>query len=67
MIKRGEIYFVSLDPVKGRGQSGYRPVLVVSSDGINSGFSSSLIRSGAFPGTQRTARKRVESGKDGGY
>ena len=35
MIKRGEIYFVSLDPVKGREQAGYRPVLVVSSDLIN--------------------------------
>jgi mRNA interferase MazF len=36
MIKRGEIYFVSLDPVKGREQAGQRPVLVVSSDAINS-------------------------------
>jgi len=36
MIKRGEIYFVSLDPVKGREQAGKRPVLVVSSDAINS-------------------------------
>jgi mRNA interferase MazF len=35
MIKRGEIYFVSLDPVKGHEQAGTRPVLVVSSDAIN--------------------------------
>jgi len=35
MIKRGEIYFVSLDPFKGREQAGRRPVLVVSSDTIN--------------------------------
>jgi mRNA interferase MazF len=35
MIKRGEIYFVSLDPAKGREQAGKRPVLVVSSDTIN--------------------------------
>ena|SRR5579864_5741979 len=35
-IKRGEIYLVSLDPAKGREQAGYRPVLVVSSDAINS-------------------------------
>ena len=35
MIKRGEIYFVSLDPAKGREQAGKRPVLVVSSDNIN--------------------------------
>jgi mRNA interferase MazF len=35
MIKRGEIYFVSLDPAKGRHQAGKRSVLVVSSDNIN--------------------------------
>lgn len=35
MIKRGEIYFVSLDPAKGREQAGKGPVLVVSSDTIN--------------------------------
>jgi mRNA interferase MazF len=35
MIKRGEIYFLTLDPVKGREQAGYRPVLVVSSDAVN--------------------------------
>ncbi len=36
MIKRGEIYFVSLDPVQGREQAGKRPVLIVSDDVINS-------------------------------
>ena len=35
MARRGEIYFVSLDPVVGREQRGKRPVLVVSSDAIN--------------------------------
>ncbi len=35
MIKRGEIYFVDLNPVKGREQSGRRPVLILSIDGIN--------------------------------
>jgi mRNA interferase MazF len=35
MIKRGEVYFVSLDPAKGREQAGKRPVLVVSSDTVN--------------------------------
>lgn len=35
MIKRGEIYFVDLNPVKGREQSGRRPVLVLSIDSIN--------------------------------
>jgi mRNA interferase MazF len=35
MISRGQIYFVSLDPTKGREQAGRRPVLVVSADAIN--------------------------------
>ena len=34
MIQRGEIYFVDLNPIKGREQSGSRPVLVLSSDTI---------------------------------
>jgi mRNA interferase MazF len=35
MIQRGEIYFVDLNPVKGREQAGHRPVLVLSIDAIN--------------------------------
>lgn len=35
MIKRGEIYFVDLNPTKGREQAGSRPVLVISSDRLN--------------------------------
>ena len=34
-VKRGEIYFVNLNPVKGREQAGQRPVLVLSIDAIN--------------------------------
>jgi mRNA interferase MazF len=34
-IKRGEIYFVNLNPVKGREQAGHRPVLILSVDAIN--------------------------------
>jgi mRNA interferase MazF len=34
-IQRGEIYFVDLNPVKGREQAGLRPVLVLSIDKIN--------------------------------
>jgi mRNA interferase MazF len=34
-IRRGEIYFVNLDPVQGHEQGGRRPVLVVSDDSIN--------------------------------
>ncbi|GMU52673.1 MAG: endoribonuclease MazF2 [Candidatus Xenobia bacterium] len=35
MPRRGEIHWARLDPVQGREQSGRRPVLVVSSDAIN--------------------------------
>ena len=35
MIERGDIYFVDLNPTKGREQAGRRPVLVVSSNAIN--------------------------------
>ena len=34
-MRRGEIYFVDLDPSVGREQFGVRPVLVVSSDRVN--------------------------------
>jgi mRNA interferase MazF len=34
-IRRGDIYFVNLNPVKGREQSGSRPVLVLSNDAVN--------------------------------
>jgi mRNA interferase MazF len=36
VIKRGQIYFATLDPVQGREQAGRRPVLIVSDDAINS-------------------------------
>ncbi len=35
MISRGQIFWVSLNPIQGREQAGRRPVLVVSSDAIN--------------------------------
>lgn len=34
-MKRGEVYFVNLDPAMGREQYGTRPVVVVSSDAVN--------------------------------
>ncbi len=34
-IQRGEIYFVNLNPVQGREQTGKRPVLVLSVNSIN--------------------------------
>ena len=35
MTSRGQIYFVNLEPTRGREQAGRRPVLVVSADAIN--------------------------------
>jgi len=35
MISRGQIFFVNLNPARGREQAGRRPVLVVSADAIN--------------------------------
>jgi mRNA interferase MazF len=34
-IRRGQIYFMNLNPVQGREQAGERPVLVLSIDAIN--------------------------------
>jgi len=34
-VRRGEIYFVDLNPVRGREQAGVRPALVVSVDPLN--------------------------------
>ena len=35
MVRRGEIYFVDLNPTIGREQAGQRPVLAISADSIN--------------------------------
>lgn len=34
---RGEVWFVNLDPIRGREQAGSRPCLIVSDDGLNHG------------------------------
>lgn len=34
-IRRGEVYYVDLDPVVGHEQRGRRPVVVVSNDALN--------------------------------
>ena len=62
-MRRGEIYFVDLDPVIGREQAGRRPVLVLSIDAINGrplvvtvvpGTDSANVR-GDYPTTVRLA------------
>jgi mRNA interferase MazF len=34
-LERGQIYFVNLNPIQGKEQSGLRPVLILSVDEIN--------------------------------
>lgn len=43
MIRRGEIYLVSLDPTSGHEQQGTRPVLVISPDAFNNKTGTPLI------------------------
>ena len=40
---RGEIWLAGLGPVRGHEQAGTRPVLIVSSDGLNHGLSGLVI------------------------
>lgn len=42
MIKRGEVYFADLSPVKGSEQGGIRPVLVVQND-VGNKYSPTII------------------------
>ena len=35
MVRKWEIYFISLDPISGSEQGGKRPVLVISNDAVN--------------------------------
>jgi mRNA interferase MazF len=35
MIRRGDIYWVTFDPIRGREQAGRRPALVISRDSVN--------------------------------
>ena len=35
MIRRGDVFFADMDPVRGREQSGVRPVVVVSAEFLN--------------------------------
>ena len=51
-MKRGDIYFVSLDPVAGHEQRGHRPVLVLTNSAYNhltnAPFIASITTGGAF-------------------
>jgi mRNA interferase MazF len=49
-IRRGEVWPAELEPTRGRGQSGERPVLIVSADRFNQGRARLVI---AVPFTTR--------------
>jgi mRNA interferase MazF len=53
-VERGQIYFVNLNPVQGKEQSGARPVLILSVDEINR---KQLVIT-VVPGTKGTNIKR---------
>jgi len=44
-VKRGDIYFVSLDPSVGHEQRGHRPVLILTHEGYNKLTKAPLIAS----------------------
>jgi mRNA interferase MazF len=67
MIRRGEIYFADLDPVRGHEQAGTRPVLIVQND-VGNQYSSTTIVAAI---TSRIQKKRLPvhveiSGKESG-
>lgn len=39
MVKKWDIYYLDLDPIKGSEQRGKRPVLVISNDAVNDNLS----------------------------
>ena len=49
-IKRGEIYYASLEPVVGSEQGGNRPVLVVQNDVGNRFSPTTIVAAISFPG-----------------
>lgn len=55
-IKRGEIYFVNLDPVVGSEQGGTRPVLIIQNN-VGNKFSSTTIIAAAI--TSKTAKSSL--------
>ena len=74
-VRRGEVYFVDLNPTAGREQAGRRPVVVVSNDTLNARPLVVAVVPGtrgshvggitpvtfAFPPVRRTCRTRPSS------
>ena len=43
MVNKWEIYFCCLDPTRGSEQRGTRPVIVISTDGVNHNLAVSTV------------------------
>jgi mRNA interferase MazF len=57
--RRGEVWIVDLDPIRGHEQAGRRPALVVSVDQFNAG-PAELVTILPITSKQRAVRSRVE-------
>lgn len=55
----GEIWDAVLDPIRGREQAGYRPVLVISNDNFNTRVGSLVIAT-PITGTEARIRYQIE-------
>lgn len=53
--RRGEVWYVDFNPVRGHEQGGHRPALVISADSLNSGAAGVVI---VIPITSREKRIR---------
>lgn len=62
----GEIWDAILDPIRGREQAGYRPVLILSNDWFNS-MNGSIVIAVPITGTEARVRYQIEieSGEGG--
>lgn len=62
----GEIWDAVLDPIRGREQAGYRPVLVISNDWFNT-LERSLVIATPITGTEARVRYqiKIEAGEGG--
>lgn len=62
----GEVWDAVLDPIRGREQAGYRPVLVISNDNFNTRVRSLVIAT-PITGTEARVRYQIEipSGEGG--
>ena len=64
-IKRGEIYYATLDPIKGSEQGGIRPVLIIQND-VGNKYSKTVIVAPITTARKRSYPTHVKVGEDSG-